>query len=131
MRKEDLMAESLQRMISMRMKPEIIRNFSSGKLMKTDLNGTLQSVTEDEQKRISDWEEKTDCMVYYVIEEIFHEFHLLHFLHVSWKKENWEIDKKDIANCEIMVCIQNLDDQKLSTYGYIPIQYGDGIIRKA
>lgn len=27
MRKEDLMAESLQRMISMRMKPEIIRNF--------------------------------------------------------------------------------------------------------
>ena len=66
MRKEDLMAESLQRMISMRMKPEIIRNFSSGKLMKTDLNGTLQSVTEDEQKRISDWEEKTDCMVYYL-----------------------------------------------------------------
>lgn len=131
MRKEDLMAESLQRMISMRMKPEIIRNFSSGKLMKTDLNGTLQSVTEDEQKRISDWEEKTDCMVYYVIEEIFHEFHLLHFLHVSWKKENWEIDKKDIANREIMVCIQNLDDQKLSTYGYIPIQYGAGIVRKA
>ena len=128
MRKEDLMAESLQRMISMRMKPEIIRNFSSGKLMKTDLNGTLQSVTEDEQKRISDWEEKTDCMVYYVIEEIFHEFH---FLHVSWKKENWEVDKKDIANREIMVCIQNLDDQKLSTYGYIPIQYGDGIVRKA
>ena len=67
MRKEDLMAESLQRMISMRMKPEIIRNFSSGKLMKTDLNGTLQSVTEDEQKRISDWEEKTDCMVYYAV----------------------------------------------------------------
>ena len=33
MRKEDLMAESLQRMISMRMKPEIIRNFSSGKLV--------------------------------------------------------------------------------------------------
>ena len=131
MRKEDLMAESLQRMISMRMKPEIIRNFSSGKLMKTDLNGTLQSVTEDEQKRISDWEEKTDCMVYYVIEEIFHEFHLLHFLHVSWKKENWEVDKKDIANREIMVCIQNLDDQKLSTYGYIPNQYGDGIVRKA
>lgn len=131
MRKEDLMAESLQRMISMRMKPEIIRNFSSGKLMKTDLNGTLQSVTEDEQKRISDWEEKTDCMVYYVIEEIFHEFHLLHFLHVSWKKENWEVDKKDIANREIMVCIQNLDDQKLSTYGYIPIQYGAGIVRKA
>ena len=131
MRKEDLMAESLQRMISVRMKPEIIRNFSSGKLMKTDLNGTLQSVTEDEQKRISDWEEKTDCMVYYVIEEIFHEFHLLHFLHVSWKKENWEVDKKDIANREIMVCIQNLDDQKLSTYGYIPIRYGDGIVRKA
>ena len=131
MRKEDLMAESLQRMISMRMKPEIIRNFSSGKLMKTDLNGTLQSVTEDEQKRISDWEEKTDCMVYYVIEEIFHEFHLLHFLHVSWKKENWEVDKKDIANREIMVCIQNLDDQKLSTYGSIPIQSGDGIVRKA
>ena len=131
MRKEDLMAESLQRMISMRMLPEIIRNFSSGKLMKTDLNGTLQSVTEDEQKRISDWEEKTDCMVYYVIEEIIHEFHLLHFLHVSWKKENWEVDKKDIANREIMVCIQNLDDQKLSTYGYIPIQYGDGIVRKA
>ena len=131
MRKEDLMAESLQRMISMRMLPGIIRNFSSGKLMKTDLNGTLQSVTEDEQKRISDWEEKTDCMVYYVIEEIIHEFHLLHFLHVSWKKENWEVDKKDIANREIMVCIQNLDDQKLSTYGYIPIQYGDGIVRKA
>ncbi len=131
MRKEDLMAEALQRMISMRMKPEIIRNFSSGKLMKTDLNGTLQSVTEDEQKRISDWEEKTDCMVYYVIEEIFHEFHLLHFLHVSWKKENWEVDKKDIANREIMVCIQNLNDQKLSTYGYIQIQYGDGIVRKA
>lgn len=131
MRKEDLMEESLQRMISMRMLPEIIRNFSSGKLMKTDLNGTLQSVTEDEQKRISDWEEKTDCMVYYVIEEIFHEFHLLHFLHVSWKKENWEVDKKDIANREIMVCIQNLDDQKLSTYGYIPIRYGDGIVRKA
>lgn len=131
MKKEDLMAEALQRMISMRMKPEIIRSFSSGKLMKTDLNGTLQSVTEDEQKRISDWEEKTDCMVYYVIEEIIHEFHLLHFLHVSWKKENWEVDKKDIANREIMVCIQNLDDQKLSTYGYIPIQYGDGIVRKA
>lgn len=131
MKKENMRAEALQRMISMRMFPEIIRNFSSGKLMKTDLNGTLQSVTEDEQKRISDWEEKTDCMVYYVIEEIFHEFHLLHFLHVSWKKENWEIDKKDIANREIMVCIQNLDDQKLSTYGYIPIRYGDGIVRKA
>lgn len=131
MKKKNMRAEALQRMISMRMFPEIIRNFSSGKLMKTDLNGTLQSVTEDEQKRISDWEEKTDCMVYYVIEEIFHEFHLLHFLHVSWKKENWEIDKKDIANREIMVCIQNLDDQKLSTYGYIPIRYGDGIVRKA
>lgn len=131
MRKEDMRAEALQRMISMRMLPEIIRNFSSGKLMKTDLNGTLQPITQEEQKVISDWEEKTDCMVYYVIEEIFHEFHLLHLLHVSWKKENWEIDKKEIANREIMVCIQNLDDQKLSTYGYIPIQYGDGIVRKA
>lgn len=95
-------------------------------------NLILQSMCMERcSKRISDWEEKTDCMVYYVIEEIFHEFHLLHFLHVSWKKENWEIDKKDIANREIMVCIQNLDDQKLSTYGYIPIQYGDGIVRKA
>ena len=44
---------------------------------------------------------------------------------------NWEIDKKEIANREIMVCIQNLDNPKLSTYGYIPIRYGDGTIRKA
>lgn len=131
MKKEDLRAEALQRMIFMRMKPEIIRNFSSGKLMKTDLNGTLQPITQEEQKVISDWEEKTDCMVYYVLEEIFHEFHLLHLLHVSWKKENWEIDKKEIASREIMVCIQNLDNPKLSTYGYIPIRYGDGTIRKA
>ena len=130
MRKEDLKAEALQRMISMRIKPEIIRNFSSGKLMKTDLNGTLQAVTEEEQKLISDWEEKTDCMVYYVIEEIFHEFHLLYLLHVSWKEANWEVDQKNIENGELMVCIQNLDDQKLSTYGYIPIRYGDGTIRK-
>ena len=99
--------------------------------MKTDLNGTLQPITQEEQKVISDWEEKTDCRVYYVLEEIFHEFHLLHLLHVSWKKENWEIDKKEIANREIMVCIQNLDNPKLSTYGYIPIRYGDGTIRKA
>ena len=106
MKKEDLRAEASQRMIFMRMKPEIIRNFSSGKLMKTDLNGTLQPITQEEQKVISDWEEKTDCMVYYVLEEIFHEFQLLHLLHVSWKKENWEIDKKEIANREIMVCIQ-------------------------
>ena len=31
MKKEDLRAEALQRMIFMRMKPEIIRKFSSGK----------------------------------------------------------------------------------------------------
>lgn len=131
MRKEDLRAEALQRMIFMRMKPEIIRNFSSEKIMKTDLNRILQTVTPKDQKLISDWEEKTDCMVYYVIEEIFHEFHLLYLLNVSWKKENWEVDQKDITNKEIMVCIQNLDDPKLSTYGYIPIRYGDGTIRKA
>ena len=51
MKKEDLRAEALQRMIFMRMKPEIIRNFSSGKLMKTDLNGTLQPITQVGRKR--------------------------------------------------------------------------------
>lgn len=71
MRKEDLRAEALQRMIFMRMKPEIIRNFSSGKLMKTDLNGTLQSVTEDEQKRISDWEEKRTAWSTMLLKKFF------------------------------------------------------------
>lgn len=54
MKKENMRAEALQRMISMRMFPEIIRNFSSGKLMKTDLNGTIQPITQEEQKVISD-----------------------------------------------------------------------------
>ena len=108
--------------------PNVLKYFNEGKVYYSYLTaggfmGSIDTISYDKdyEKAVKDFETKhQDYLVYHAIESITSHGKLLSLLYVSRNKENWESEKLEINN-SIMSYVFNLDNPKLSEFGYITI----------
>lgn len=113
--------------------PNVLKYFNEGKVYYSYLTaggfmGSIDTISYDKdyEKAVKDFETKhQDYLVYHAIETITSHGKLLSLLYVSRNKENWESEILE-SNNSIMSYVVNLDNPKLSEFGYIAI---DGFMK--
>lgn len=105
---------------------KVMKYFNEGKVYYSYLTaggfmGSIDTISYDKnyEKAVKDFETKhPDYIVYHAIESITVHGKLLSLLYVSSDNEEWETERLD-SNNNIMSYVFNLDNPKLSEFGYI------------
>lgn len=111
-----------------KLNPNVLKYFKEDKVYYSYLTasgfmGSIDTISYDKdyEQAVRDFEDKhPDCIVYHAIESITSHGKLLSLLYVSSDKEDWESERLDNNN-NIMSYVFNLDNPKLSEFGYITI----------
>ena len=106
----------------------VLKYFNEGKVYYSYLTaggfmGSIDTISYDKdyEKAVKDFEIKhQNYLVYHAIESIATHGKLLSLLYVSEDKEEWESERIE-SNNSIMSYVVNLDNPKLSEFGYIAI----------
>lgn len=111
-----------------KLNPNVLKYFKEDKVYYSYLTaggfmGSIDTISYDKdyEKAVKDFEAKhPDCIVYHAIESITLYGKLLSLLYVGDDNEEWETERLDNNNI-IMSYVFNLDNPKLSEFGYITI----------
>ena len=125
--------EAVARMKSLKLYPNIIREFEEKDVINLSENGGILYWLSDEQKQyVKEFEETYNTLVYHVIRSFTEFGELLTFLYVSDEQEEWEYDREDLKGGYTCAYVKNLDEDLFSEFGSIGIkmQFG-GLVRTA
>ena len=125
--------EALERMKTLKLYPNVIKEFEEENVVNMSENGGFLYWLNDEQKEIvSDFEAEHDALVYHVIHDFTGFGELLTFLYVSDYEEEWEDDREDLKVGYALAYVKNLTDDYCSEFGSICFrpQFG-GLVRTA
>ena len=108
--------------------PNVLKYFNEGKVYYSYLTasgfmGSIDTISYDKdyENAVKDFDKKhPNCLVYHAIESITSHGKILSLLYVSDDKEEWESERLE-SNKSIMSYVFNLDNPKLSEFGYIVI----------
>lgn len=111
-----------------KLNPNVLKYFKEDKVYYSYLTaggfmGSIDTISYDKnyEKAVKDFETKhPDYIVYHAIESITAHGKLLSLLYVSSDKEDWESERLE-SNNNTMSYVFNLDNPKLSEFGYITI----------
>lgn len=108
--------------------PNALKYFEEGKKYYSYLTGgflgSIDTISYDKayEQAVKKFEiEHQDSLVYHVIETITLSGKFLSLLYVSNEKEDWESERLQSDNA-IMAYVLNLDNPKLSEFGYITVE---------
>lgn len=125
--------EALERMRTLKLYPNIIKEFEKENIVNMSENGGFLYWLTDEQKEIvSDFEAEHDALVYHVIHDFTGFGELLTFFYVSDDDEEWEYDREDLNAGYACAYVKNLTDDMCSEFGSVCFkqQFG-GLVRTA
>lgn len=125
--------EALERMRTLKLYPNIIKEFEKENIVNMSENGGFLYWLNDEQKEIvSEFEQEHDALVYHVIHDFTGFGELLTFFYVSDYEEEWEYDREDLKDGYACAYVKNLTDDMCSEFGSICFrpQFG-GLVRTA
>jgi len=125
--------EALERMKTLKLYPNIIKEFEKENIVNMSENGGFLYWLNDEQKEIvSDFEAEHDALVYHVIHDFTGFGELLTFFYVSDDDEEWEYDRTDLKDGYACAYVKNLSDDMCSEFGSVCFrqQFG-GLVRTA
>ena len=125
--------EAVARMKSLKLYPNIIREFEEKDVINLSENGGILYWLSDEQKQyVKEFEETYNTLVYHVIRNFTEFGELLTFLYVSDEQEEWEYDREDLKGGYTCAYVKNLDEDLFSEFGSVGIrmQFG-GLVRTA
>ena len=125
--------EALERMRTLKLYPNIIKEFEKENIVNMSENGGFLYWLNDEQKEIvSDFEAEHDALVYHVIHDFTGFGELLTFFYVSDDDEEWEYDRTDLKDGYACAYVKNLSDDMCSEFGSVCFrqQFG-GLVRTA
>lgn len=123
-------AEAVKRMNMLGMFEPAVFDFKEcSRIYASEEPGFIYSLTDEEEQRIRDWEEKTGNMVYHAIRCRIG-FNMLALLIVSKYEEDWRMDREELEAGRTMAYVFNLDVPEYSEYGTIGVenQFG-GLVR--
>lgn len=125
--------EALERMRTLKLYPNIIKEFEKENVVNMSENGGFLYWLNDEQKEIvSEFEQEYDALVYHVIHNFTEFGELLTFFYVSDDDEEWEYDRADLKEGYACTYVKNLTDDMCSEFGSVCFrpQFG-GLVRTA
>lgn len=128
--REEMKKEAINRMKTLKLHPNIIREFSNENKLNLSLSGALCHLNNEQLARVQEFEQKYNALVYHVIYNHAPFGELLSFLYVSQYTYEWECNQSDLQEGYPFVYVVNLTDETCSEFGHIEIQlYNDGVIR--
>ncbi len=116
--------EALARMEMLGIGSTIIRAFDrldSSRIYDTEEHRYLP-LDREEEKRVSAFEQENNALVYFIIRSYTSLGVMDNYLFVSDHPQEWEQDRQDIKNMEVMAYVYNRDDPELSEFGYIGVK---------
>ena len=125
--------EALERMKTLKLYPNVIKEFEKENIVNMSENGGFLYWLNDEQKEIvSAFEAEHDALVYHVIHDFTGFGELLTFFYVSDYEEEWEYDREDLKDGYTCAYVKNLSDDMCSEFGSVCFkqQFG-GLVRTA
>lgn len=129
--KEQMKEEAIARMTLLRIHSNAIHEFQTENLVNYSQFGVLFWLTEEQQKRVDEFEKQSGNLVYHVIENHYVELgRMLTFLYVSPYMDEWERDRKELEAGEPLVYVANLSDEVCSEYGHVGIVSSNGGLRR-
>lgn len=125
---EEKKKEAVSRMKSMKMFPEVIKQFSEdGLVMKTEgCLGGCYYLNDEQKKRVSDFEKKHNALVYHVIMAHTTDGIMESYIYVSDNKEDWASDHDDMNNRRLFAYNYVYDDPICSEFGAIGYRLSPG-----
>lgn len=135
MKKEIMKKEAVARLESLQVRKDILDAFKDKGELRLSFVGTPLELTESQKDRVRKFEEKTECMVYHVIQNFTNIGEMLTFLYVSPDKEEWEMDREDLKMGTPIAYVVNVDEEAFSEFGSVGIEVylpgKSGLVRTA
>lgn len=129
--KEQMKEEAIARMNLLHMHPNTIHDFKTENIVNYSQFGALFWLTDEQQKRVDEFEKQSGNLVYHVIENYYDEFGwMLTCLYVSPYMDEWERDRKELVAGAPFAYVVNLSDEICSEYGYVGIEPCCGGLRR-
>lgn len=129
--KQEQKQEAVARMEKLQLSPNVIKDFvKTGRLYYSErLNRTFNAVlywldnNEEWTKRVQEFEEKNEVVVYHAQLTHFEFGDLLSLLFVGSEKDEWGYDRQDLENGQALAMVLNVDsdDDMYDEMGYIGI----------
>lgn len=122
--REDKKAEAVERMRKWGIYPPIINQFVEKDVVCESAPplGACYWLNDEQKKRVAEFENKFNALVYHVIHTYAEFGELENYLYVSDYKEEWGSDRADIKEECQLVYVNNLDAPFCSEFGSIGIK---------
>lgn len=125
--------EALRRLSSLDIFKGAIEEFKENDVvsMSYPQYGALYWVEEDDKKRIEEFEEYANALVYLVLKSNTEFGEMNSYMFVSDHEEEWEEDRKMLENNEAFVYVDNLTHEEFSEFGTIgfEVTVAKGLVR--
>ena len=125
--------EAIERMKILKLFRNAITDFKDDdRLNKSEDLGFLYWLYDEEEEMVKKFEKEHECVVYHVILSRTNIGTMYSLLYVSLDDEEWEEDRADLQNGQVLAYVVNKTDPECSEIGYIGIkpQIG-GLVRVA
>lgn len=125
--------EAIERMKILKLSRNAITDFKDDdRLYKSEDLGFLYWLYDDEEEMVKKFEKEHECVVYHVILSRTNIGTMYSLLYVSLDDEEWEKDRADLQNGQVLAYVVNKAAPECSEIGYIGIkpQIG-GLVRVA
>lgn len=125
--------EAIERMKILKLSRNAITDFKDDdRLYKSEDLGFLYWLYDDEEEMVKRFEKEHECVVYHVILSRTNIGTMYSLLYVSLDDEEWEEDRADLQNGQVLAYVVNKAAPECSEIGYIGIkpQIG-GLVRVA
>lgn len=115
--------EAIARMKEWKLFPEVINQFKKDGLVNASVApfGACYWLNEEQKKRVHDFEEEHDALVYHVIHSMTEFGEIENFLFVGNGEEEWPIDHEDLKEGMQLVYAYNVTDPWCSDMGTIGV----------
>ena len=123
--------EALNRMETLRLKEDVIDDFRNGEIWQSTSGGELYHLSEEQDLKILQFEEKYDCAVYHVIHDEYimtdgTKMEMENYLYVSDSLSEWKEDRDILKEGFAYSYVNNLTYPEFSELGEIGVAPRDG-----
>ena len=133
MTREQKIDEAVKRMKELKIFDDTLKSFQEGKVSQS-IQGFMYWIDESTEnnlaKRIADFENENNAVVYYVIATNTNFGMLYNLLYVGDNADEWEMEHEDIKDGYVFSYVINVDEPMFSEFGTIVVsnQFG-GLVR--
>ena len=128
-KKEKMLAECMERMKILGMKPKQMKAFEKEQKIYVSEGGIiLYELDEKQRQMVHEWERKHNCVVYHVLHYYMYGLEMYTFLYVAPSEDEWEMDRMELEKMQPFVYCLNVNIPEYSEFGSIIIKVKRGVV---